>query len=112
MKLIKTIFISFALLVVCTLMGCERSMFGMPESQFNQLTPEQKQQVIESYNERKLQETRNAPIYAAIGALGSAAKLNKSVPLSNSTSQECHWEGNTRVCNSSSSSSSFNFGFK
>ncbi|MDF2868062.1 MAG: hypothetical protein K0S11_1532 [Gammaproteobacteria bacterium] len=110
MKFIKMIFIG--LFAGCILTACENEMFGMPESQFTQLNPEQKQQVIQAYNERKLQETKNAPLYAAIGALGSAAKVNKTTPLSNSTQQECHWEGNTKVCNYSSSSSSVNFGFK
>lgn len=110
MKLIKLFFIG--LFALCTLTACESEMFGMPESQFAQLTPEQKQQVIQAHNERKLQETKNAPIYAAIGALGNTAKINKTVPLSNSTQQACHWEGSKRVCNYSSSSSSVNFGFK
>lgn len=92
-----------ASLLLCT--GCEPTVFGMPQSQFNQLNDEQKQIVIDNYNQQQERKAELAPLVSAIGALGAAEHAGKTVPLSSSS--ECHMNGNTQVCNSSSSSVHF-----
>lgn len=54
------------------LTACEPTIFGMNEKQFNQLTPQQKQQVIDSYNRQQEIEAQNKPIEDLVGALNNA----------------------------------------
>lgn len=49
----------------------EPTMFGVPVSTWNTLTPSQKQQVIDGYNERRLVQEQNAPIENAINTAGT-----------------------------------------
>jgi hypothetical protein len=56
------------------LAGCEAQMFGMPETQFHQLTPFEKQQVIDSYNRRQEIKQQNQPMESLIGVLGTAVE--------------------------------------
>ncbi len=59
-------------LMILMLTGCEPpEVFGVPQSTWNTLTPEQKQQVIQGYNQRKQIETENAPLQNAINTAGS-----------------------------------------
>lgn len=44
----------------------EPTVFGVPQSQWNQLTPAQKQQVIDGYNQRQRIKEENAPLQSAI----------------------------------------------
>jgi hypothetical protein len=56
------------------LTGCnsEPQMFGMPQSQWQTLSPKQQKSVIKGYNHRKQIETQNAPLTDAIGAVQNA----------------------------------------
>lgn len=60
------------------LAGCEPTMFGMPQAQWNQLTPEQKSQVIQGYNQREQIKEQNAPLYAAIDAANNVLTSNQA----------------------------------
>lgn len=55
------------------LTGCntEPTVFGVPQSQWNTLTPSQKQQVIKGYNEQQRIAAENAPLDDAISAAQS-----------------------------------------
>lgn len=64
-------------LVTVCLTGCQPTVFGVPQDQWNQLTPQQKSQIIDAYNQRKQTNAENAPIMAAIGAASST--LNNSI---------------------------------
>jgi hypothetical protein len=68
----KKYFMYLLIVVVLILTGCtalfEPTVFNVPQSQWNQLTPEQKQEVIKGYNEREKIETQMAPVKQAIGA--------------------------------------------
>ena len=93
--------------------GCERTMFGVPESKFNALNPQQQQQVVRAYNRQKQNEAINMPTntlteVANVAARHSGASYNKS---SSSSREHCYMEGNTRVCKQRSSGSSFGIGF-
>ena len=46
----------------------EPQMFGVPQSQWNQLSEEQQQEVIRGYNEKQRIDATNEPINRAIGA--------------------------------------------
>lgn len=46
----------------------EPMMFGIPQSQWQTLTKQQQNAVIEGYNARKATQTANQPYYAAINA--------------------------------------------
>lgn len=46
----------------------EQMMFGVPKSQWNALSPSQKQQVIQGYNQTQRINAQNAPINNTIGA--------------------------------------------
>lgn len=53
------------------LAGCtppEPTMFGVPQSQWQQLSPSEKQQVIQGYNQRQQINAQNAPLNNAIGS--------------------------------------------
>lgn len=56
-------------------------IFGIPQEQWNQLNQQQRNQVIEGYNQRTKAEAQVAPIYAIADALkakkNSAATPNK-----------------------------------
>lgn len=65
------------LISVSTLVSCqtqEPTVFGIPQSQFNQLTKAQQDQVIKGYNERKATEAANAPLISAIDKAGEVLK--------------------------------------
>lgn len=93
--------------IACGLVGCEAMMFGMPESQFNSLSPNEKKAVIASYNKRKEIEKKNEPLNALVGVLGSSVSKKKTV--TKTKGPVCHWEGKTKVCKKSSTSTSFGF---
>jgi len=67
---------------LCAVTGCtieppEQMVFGVPQSQWNQLTPEQKQSVIDGYNQRQRIQAENAPLESAIGAAQQVLKKDK-----------------------------------
>lgn len=69
----KTIKILCVLSFLCAVVGCtieppEQMVFGVPQSQWNQLTPAQQQSVIDGYNQRQRIQAENAPLESAIGA--------------------------------------------
>ena len=112
MKGIKSLLILLSLLGSLVLLtACERSVFGMPESEFNQLNPQQKQQVIAGYNQREQIRVENEPYEALVGAVGSAMTIHKDIPVSKSSSQSCQGTDNHMDCHESHSSSSFHMGF-
>ena len=82
-KLRFTITYLIALLTGLVLTGCQPTMFGMPQDQWNQLTPQQQAQVIDAYNQRKQTEAQNAPIMAAIGAASGVLKNKQSNDFAN-----------------------------
>ncbi len=97
--------------------GCGPQKFGMAADQFDALSPKQQQSVIDSYNERKKIQAITNAANSVIGALGiqSTSKPGyyqpkKTFPIRSHAKSSCHWEGNTRVCKSKSSSSSFSIG--
>jgi hypothetical protein len=45
--------IAFLCITITSLTGCQPTVFGVPQSTWNTLTPQQKQQVIDGYNQRK-----------------------------------------------------------
>ncbi len=88
------------------LAACAPTEFGMPAAQFNQLSNAQKQQVIEGYNQRQEQEAQVEPLIDALGAVGQAADLHKSVELSHSHhSSMTPWSCSNGSCSRSGSSS-------
>jgi hypothetical protein len=54
------------------LTACEPTVFGVPQSEWNNLTPTQQTQVIQGYNERKQIEETNKPLTDAISVASSA----------------------------------------
>lgn len=63
-------------LPILFLTACEPTVFGIPQSTFNSLTPQQKQQVIDAYNQREQIKAENAPLESAISTLGFIANTN------------------------------------
>jgi hypothetical protein len=62
-----------------TLAGCtppQPMMFGVPQTQWNTLTQQQKQQVIQGYNQRQRINAQNAPINNAISDASSIIRNN------------------------------------
>jgi hypothetical protein len=73
----KTALLAGSLALV--LAGCtppEPTVFGIPQSQWNTLSPGEKQQVIKGYNQREKINAQNAPINNAIGAASSLIQQN------------------------------------
>ena len=70
--------LSVSLLVLSSLLicGCEKTMFGVPESQWNQLNKEQQDEVIRGYNEQQRIKQQNAVFMSAIDTAGSIIKNN------------------------------------
>ena len=68
--MMKKLFIISSLMFALT--ACEPTIFGMPQSQFSQLSKEQQRQVIDSYNRQQEIRTQNAPAENLIGVLGTA----------------------------------------
>lgn len=68
----NVLYLSVIAVGLIMLAGCasmfEPTMFDVPQSQWNALTPEQKQEVIKGYNERKNTEAQMAPIKSAVKA--------------------------------------------
>ena len=65
----KKIILCFALLLAaCT--AFEPKIFDVPQSQWVQMTPEQQQEVIRGYNERKKMEQANEMIQSTIKTAG------------------------------------------
>jgi hypothetical protein len=59
-------------LISILLVSCgEPTVFGVPQSQWNSLSPVQKQQVIDGYNQRQIIKTQNEPVDNAINVAGS-----------------------------------------
>lgn len=58
-------------------------IFGVPQSQWQHLSPAERQQVIAGYNERQKINAQNAPLNNAINAAGTAAmwhQMNENMP--------------------------------
>ena len=98
------------ILTTLLLMGCEPMMFGMPESQFQSLTPAQQQKIIQGYNRQKEIEAQNAPLNALVDVAGSVVQQQRTRSRT-TTREHCYMEGNTQVCKTRSSGSSFGVGF-
>lgn len=64
------------LLSACT--PPEPMVFGVPQSQWNTLSSNQKQQVIQGYNQREEINAENAPINNAIGAASQVIQQNNA----------------------------------
>jgi len=67
------------------LSGCEPTVFGVPQSQWNTLTPGQKNQVIAGYNQRKLIDAQNAPIQNAIDTAGGLVAQGQDLSYQQNT---------------------------
>jgi hypothetical protein len=79
MKVFSKSILALTLLISVTeiLVGCtppEPTMFGVRQSQWQQLTPEQQTEVIKGYNERAQIDAQNAPIINAINAGSTVAQ--------------------------------------
>lgn len=115
MSVIRTLL----LLAACTLlMACEPMMFGMPQSQYESLAPQQQQEVIRSYNKRQEIAERNRAVNTLAESLAGAVASDlpsygsrRTHTTTRTTGPKCHWEGNTQVCKQDSSSSSSSSGF-
>lgn len=71
----KKQFVLGGILLVVTsvaLIACEPMIFGIPQSQWYQLSPEERQQVIAGYNEKERIREKNAPYEHAISAAEAA----------------------------------------
>jgi len=69
LKMFKLLFLLIGLSM--TLIACEPmepTMFGVRQSQWNQLSQDQQGQVIAGYNQRRQIEQANEPFMSAIGA--------------------------------------------
>ncbi len=55
-------------------------VFGMPESQFYQLSPSQQRQVIDSYNRKQEIQEYNRPAEELINVLDTAIRTQQSKP--------------------------------
>lgn len=69
----RTILLSVITVVVLTsITGCafEPHMFGIPQSQWNTLDAEQRQEVIRGYNDRRTTEAQVEPLNRAVDTLG------------------------------------------
>ncbi len=67
----KKIIALLSLILMTTLLAAcaaEPTAFGVPQSTWNTLSPQQKQTVIAGYNQRKAIKQQNAPLESAIGA--------------------------------------------
>ena len=60
--MLSCIVAAVTLLSGCTITPPEPMMFGMPQSQFQQLTPDQQSQVISGYNQQQQMQAQNAMI--------------------------------------------------
>jgi hypothetical protein len=117
MKNIKSLYSNLLfifLITVSLLTGCQPTMFGVPQDQWNKLTPEQQSKVIDAYNERQQTEAQNAPLMAAIGAASTILKNNKASDPPAATAPampnipmqgDCTTQGNTTNCQYSGSQS-------
>ena len=76
----KNTFLVYLFLIFFTTLFCtactppEPTVFGIPQSQWNTLTAEQRADVIRGYNEQQAIKERNVPIQAAIGAASNIAE--------------------------------------
>lgn len=67
----KILVICFLLFGMLMLNACEPMMFGIPQSQWNQLNQTQQQQVIQGYYAKQEIDAQNKPIVDAISATES-----------------------------------------
>lgn len=75
----KTTLFIFSFSLILLLAACtppEPTMFGVPASTWNTLTPKQKQEVIKGYNDRTLVQEENAPLQNAISTAGTILNNN------------------------------------
>lgn len=98
MKFIKTLFITA---LITALIGCAPSQpmaFGIPQAQFNKLSPQQRQAVIARYNKDQADKAEFSTILDAAAAIGGNAAGPATV--ASSYSHSCH----SGSCSSSGSS--------
>ncbi len=113
MSIFKKIIALGCLIGLCVaLTGCGPSkpqMFGMPQSQFNQLSASQKQETIQQYNDRQAASTSRKQIW---GGVMDAAHPHKTLHKSETVSpRSCYTKPDgTVVCTQKKSSSSFGIG--
>lgn len=71
-------FITVILITLATIAGCEiePTMFGLPQSQWKQLTKEQQDEIIRGYNEQQRIKHQNAVFMSAINTAGKIVKNN------------------------------------
>lgn len=72
----KLLFLSLLIGNCLLIGGCERTMFGVPESQWNQLNKSQQDEVIRGYNEQQRIQQQNAVFMSAIDTAGTILKDN------------------------------------
>ena len=71
MKATYSLLLGFCLIAMLLSSCSEPTVFGIPQSQWNNLSSPQKQQVIDGYNQRQAIKEQNAPIESAIDAAGT-----------------------------------------
>lgn len=72
----KLLFLSLLIGPFLFICGCEKMLFGMPESQWNQLNEQQQGEVIRGYNEQQRIQQQNAVFVSAIDTAGIILKDN------------------------------------
>jgi len=120
MKYIKSL--TSILLLTCAFLssGCTPKTFGIPTTEWNQLSPSERQVVMQQYYQHKQQKeaaqaqvdainAQNAPLTDAISALEATipSKTNTSSSSVTNTSTQCN--GNSCQTNSNSHGSSTSF---
>jgi hypothetical protein len=78
--------------ILFLLNGCEPTLFGVPQSQWNQLNSSEKSQIIQGYNQKQLIDAQNAPLESAIDVAGNI--IGNQVPLSYTTGES---DNNTTI---------------
>jgi hypothetical protein len=109
---IKLVIASLVVGTSVLLAGCAPTEFGMPKAQFEKLNPQQKQQVIASYNRRQAEQQEFGE---AMNLLGSVASVHTHSSHSTYHEHEGAWHCDGGSCSrsgsSSSSGTSVGFGF-
>jgi len=104
---ILKLFYIINLCALATLTGCGEPMsFGMPTSQFNTLTPDQQNQVVDGYNQRQIIAEQNRPLTSMIGSIGAIGAIAGLLNHSSGQTNEAFVPSQSSSFNEQDSSSS------
>ena len=88
MKKIMQIMMVFGIVMLLCACAVEPTMFGMPQSQWNQLSKAQQQEVIKGYNRRKNIEEANKPVTTAISTAGAVISQQQQIDQQRESAKE------------------------